>query len=617
MRELLNTGVNIGLDYNAEYDALIGQIKGYSVAVKENLSTGSYGCLFWIKKGDYTAITTAEEYLAEQQKRSPELVKKFMVNDTGAAVALNRTTDDFANVNNLKRFIYDFASNLTLNYYKNCCCECGSTESLSIYDAEGTIAQACSSCGAKYVFIRTCAGAPAPVAPPEVQTETAPAPEAKAEENPFAELQYKPEEKTEQPPAPTIPENDTEEFSLKEFEYNPDEAAEEAPAEPVPAAADAVDVSELMYTEADKPEEAPIYNNSIPERTEEPAESFGALLYEENKPEPEKPRSKLFEEAEREFAAEKEKRAAEEAKLEDAVDNLLITEGEIVLKEIVPESDDGTHDVTEVHDDSNDGEDFDIEEIESTVEMPTVTTGHPQLEAEETPLEEDGSVPLINPNSHREERHVSPVDGPDAVQPLEFGQANVTYEKLSEETAPRYSAGGEINRGYGNAASSSYNHDANYSSYTHTAAFRKKSRAFTGIIGALVLGLLGLAAWLLLANMIDVISVWGSLVVIFAVYGGYKLGGKVLDKKGIVISFILTLVAVFAGAVGICVFDTMETLKTESDIGVTFLSALERTLSLLETNSLRKTLLVDMFISMGAALIGDIIAAVIFWKKAE
>ena len=41
MKELLETGVNIGLSYDKRLDGLMGQIKGYSVVVKENNQTGS------------------------------------------------------------------------------------------------------------------------------------------------------------------------------------------------------------------------------------------------------------------------------------------------------------------------------------------------------------------------------------------------------------------------------------------------------------------------------------------------------------------------------------------------------------------------------------------------
>ncbi len=645
MRELLNTGVNIGLDYYDGYDALIGQIKGYSVAVKENLSTGSYGCLFWARKGEFGTLTTAGQYLEEQKQKNPEFIKKFMVNDTGVAVALTRSSDDFANVNNLKRFIYDFTTELSRNNYVNCCCECGSAENLSIYDTDGAVAQACPSCGVKYIFICACKNSSsaslssfgASVASEKTETSTADVAVAYAEasasekaailtpveesavvseekkgESPFAEFEYRREEKKEESAPAPVSSAAEEEFSLKEFEYNPEEKIVEEPINEVKE--EPADLSALMFDEADKEEVSETQTIEPAENT--PEENFDTFLYEEAKPEPERPRSLIFEQAEREFAEEKARMAAEEARLDREVDNLLIENGDIVLKEITPETDDGSNDVTEVYDDSNDGEDFDIEEIESTVEMPTVTTGHPQLEAEETPLEADGSVPLINPNSHREERHVSAVDGPDAVQPLDYGQARVTYEKLSDETAPRFSAGDGINRGYNNTTPPPYNPASAHSSYTRSASFADDSNVPMGIIGALVMGLIGLVIWIAFAHFLDIISVWGCLAIIFTVYGGYYLGGRSLDKKGIVISFILTLVMVFAGVVGMSVFDVMADFKEEYDLAISFADAFEWTIGSLDVEVTRKAFVTNAVISMGATLIGNIIAAVNFWKKA-
>ncbi|MBQ8410745.1 MAG: hypothetical protein IJX15_03320, partial [Ruminiclostridium sp.] len=485
MKELLSTGVNIGLEYHAETDALIGSIKGYAVAVKENLQTGSYGCLFWLRAGDYTAVTSAEEFLVERQKTNPEYIKKFRVAEQGVAVALNRVNDDFANVNNLKRFIYDFTASLSVNYYKNCCCECGKTENLAIYSADGVIAQACSECGAKYKFLMNLPDTSVPARMPMPAFNTV-ANEKPAEsfiptetntvkaEPAFTE-KINEEVKAEPVFAETIKEepvkSEIDEFILTEQEVKgqdsvPEfkEIVNEAPAEDknealqelmfdaseavveeeTPEAVNDVSaeaMEELMFTEIKQepvsepePEPAP----AVKYEDKDLADEFAQLLAGTEEKESERPRSKLFEEAEREFAEEKARLEAE-AKLhnpEDAIDNLLIDEnGNMSVKENEAEEDDGSSDVTEFRDDSNDGDDFDIEEIESTVEMPTVTTGHPQLEAEETPLEEDGTVPLINPNSHREERHVSPVDGPDAVQPLEFSQV-ITNESLSEESRP-------------------------------------------------------------------------------------------------------------------------------------------------------------------------------------
>ena len=153
MKELLETGVNIGLSYDKRLDGLIGQIKGYSVVVKENNQTGSYGCLLWVRKGDYAAIKSAEDYLAEQVTSNPDLVKNFRVAERGIAAALVKTSDSFRNITNIKRFLYDLTSFLSLNFYVSCCYDCGKTAELGIYSADGVPVQCCGACGEKYEFI--------------------------------------------------------------------------------------------------------------------------------------------------------------------------------------------------------------------------------------------------------------------------------------------------------------------------------------------------------------------------------------------------------------------------------------------------------------------------------
>jgi len=191
MKELLNTGVSLDFEYDENCDALIGQVKGYTVVIKENLSTGSYGCFCWAREGDFSAITDINEYLTDKQKLEPELIKRFRVTELGAAIALTRSDDDFVNVNTLKKFVYDFTTNLSLNFYKNCCFECGKTENLAVFEVDGTAAQACAECGSKRKFILsfddsfTAVSAPA-VVPEEVFEEkeeeiVIPTPEIKQE----------------------------------------------------------------------------------------------------------------------------------------------------------------------------------------------------------------------------------------------------------------------------------------------------------------------------------------------------------------------------------------------------------------------------------------------------
>lgn len=632
MKELLSTGVNIGLEYHAETDALIGSVKGYAVAVKENLQTGSYGCLFWVKEGDYTDVTTAEEYLTEQQKINPEYIKIFKIAEQGVAVALNRADDDFTNVNNLKRFIYDFTSSLSVNYYKNCCCECGKTENLAIYSADGTIAQACSECGSKYKLILNLPDTSVPVPAPKNII-----PEPVKEEPVLSEIKAEPvkteidellfaEQATEpvfREINPEVPAEDNTEI-LRELMFDATEIVAEETEPVIKNNVSDEEMEELMFTEIKQEpsaESEPV-SESVPEIKQENKnlnDEFAHFLAGAEEKEQERPRSKIFEEAEREFAEEKA-RLESEAKLnnpEDAIDNLLIDEnGDMTLKEQVAEIDDGSSDVTEYHDDSNDGEDFDIEEIESTVEMPTVTTGHPQLEAEETPLEEDGSVPLINPNSHREERHVSPVDGPDAVQPLEFSQI-ITNENLSAQerpiAPPGYADGSRMSRSDGN-----FRNEVPQKSYVSYSSlgFNDSSNAFMGIIGSLTLGLIGIGVWVLIASKFNLISYLGGLAVVLTVFGGYRLAGRTMDRKGAVISFIIALLMTVAGALVISVFEIQSGLEEMFQTTTNFYEGIEWLKFALRQESGKREFLINMAIYLLITAVAGIVAVVKAWKNA-
>lgn len=678
MKELLNTGVNLPLTYDEGADALMGQVRGYSAAVRENLETASYGCLFWIKEGA-TPIQTAENYLIEKQKAQPELIKKFRVTETGAAVALNRTGDDFMNVNNLKRFLFDFAKALSDNGYINCCCECGTTENLGIYTADGgVIAQVCSSCGVSYTY-HSEVEAPARVIPPvqpaapiieKPAEEIKPVIETATEENKLSEeaellmpvteekqdtdelilTEIKSEEAAEEVPAvntektdlqdefsallagnedekpvaswgkeyeeeapvPVITEtNLQEEFSgllaeeekpsawtaeepviktetvktsmqeeFSEFLAAEGDAEAEDLSEPVIAetSATAEQVDRLMFveTEVTEPDWGDVAKEEPkPQRTtEEAIAELNSLMVngEEVKQEAEKPRSKIFEEAEREFA-EEQARLAENNKdkaPENAIDDLLINaDGDIEIKKEEEIIDDGSSDVTEYRDTTDYGDDFDIDEIESTVTKATVTTGHPQLTAEETPLEEDGSVPLINPNSHREERQVSAVDGPDAVQPLEFSAPNIMHENLASSEHEHLSHRDDM------SAPNPYDPSSDYGSMVKKVKFHSSSNPLMGIVGAVLFGIIGVVIWTILGSVLNVISTWGSIAIVFTVYWGYTIGGGAMDKKGAVISFLLSLAMTVAGILAvdtIAVKQAVEaTYMTEATISDSFM----------------------------------------------
>lgn len=611
MKELLETGVQIGLTYHEEADALIGNIKGYSAAVRENLATGSYGILMWNKKGEYAAIKPADEYLKEQKKLYPDLIKSFRVTDLGIAVALNRADDAFTNITNLKRFLYDFADYLSLNFYVNCCCECGAEEELSVCDANGVIAQTCAKCGAGYRPIFAV-----PAAEKRAVGRT-PAPKEKTEEEPA--VREEPRE-------------------------------EEAPAAAV-------------------------------------EDSFDSLLFgaeQEAKPEP--PRSALFEETEREFLLEQE--AAESAPVEasedDGFDDLMFDDiyeeppeivpeqpkrdpvpevgfsellinddGEVELKKEEPEVDDGTV-VTEIRDDSNDGAPIDVTAIESLVLNPTITTGHPQLDAEETPLGRDGKVPLVNPNANREEKQVSSPDGPDAVTPLSAdknayaasaraaqstdrgGVYAVGYAsadrmidrdapdprftgKAKREAPPPYRQAQEYGAGLsGSNAPPPYDPSSVAASYAHHRAYRSSSNAFMGIIGALTCGVVGVVIWVLIAYFFNMITRFGAVAIVFTTFGGYYLAGRSMDKKGIILSSFLSLFMTFVGVVAMTVVDVRGAISEAFGVEISFFDALNWINYFVQSDaSIRGEFLGNLGFSFIATGISVLVAFIYLWHQTE
>lgn len=646
MQELLNTGVSFALEYNEKENAMLGQIKGYSAAVRENPETRSYGCLLWAKSG-ISGGESLEAYLDEQKRTRVELVKNYRVTPNGTAIALNRTDDPYTNITALKRFLYDLADFLAKNGYVNCCCECGAESGLGIYHAGKAIAQVCSSCGEKYSLIMKVNSPEPKAAVASTMTETVSL-DSYAEElrqrSEQAEIQQKsektenddlsallseikPEKPIAEPISEEIPKNEKkDELALSELMFNENDVPkeEEKPAEPKN-----VSIDSLLFTEVaeQKPTEDTPREYDCTPLSERLDNEMGALLagtVQEKKPEP--PKSKIFEEAEREFAEEQAKLHKNEPEKFDINDLLLNESGEIELKEIEPEVDDGTV-VTEVHDDSNDGEDIDVEELVSQVNAPTVTTGHPQLSAEETPLEKDGSVPLVNPTANREERMVSPANGPDAVTPLEskFAQP-ITAENTQtgeKSFAPGFADStnmidrdAPVNFG---ASVAPYDPNSNYSSYVRVsgAVFKSNSNAVTGIIGALVGGMLGTAVWIALGTWLNVISGWFGIILTAAVFGGYHLLGREMDKKGIIISAVTTIIFTIISVLGMAVVDVQQ-FFAEYDVEMSITEALEMVGYLSELSPDVKSELIENFIfSSLITLVSVFSTSVKFWKTAD
>lgn len=572
MKELLNTGVSLSLEYCPEIDGLIGRIKNYSVAVRENNETGSYGVLLWVKEGDYSAVTSVSDYLADRVNSDSDMVKNFRVQERGVAVALRKTDDPYTNVNTIKRFIIDITGILSVNFYKSCCYRCAGTENLGIYLDNGVPTQYCSACSAGKKLLKDF-------------------PETKAAQSLSFEA-LMPKAETIAAVESVLGNGKSEDFGglLSEIKTDNTSFPEAEPFKttaPESAAAENKaddDIAELlteMKTDYDGSYDTEIKREDIPDNTDISGLMMGVA--EEKKAEYVPPRSELFEKIEREYREEQKNAPKIEEK--DDLSGFMVTpldfagskEDEI---KVVENSDGpiGHNDkiaVTEIRDDSNDGEDIDVTEIESTISKPTVTTGHEQLTALETPLDENGNVPLMNPNAESNDNKPSPVDGPDAVLPAVSNKPMPKAEEVSKIAAPP--------PGYAQMESDPRAEVQRlpqpprpYDAPAYVAPIDwgiPDSNPLLGILGALVLAVFGVLIWSFIGRL-GYISYIGSIALVASIYGGYRLAGGSMDTKGKVICTVLSLLLTFVSSWIVIVLNTQAQIHDIFGYNISFFNAI-------------------------------------------
>lgn len=572
MKELLNTGVSLSLEYCPEIDGLIGRIKNYSVAVRENNETGSYGVLLWVKEGDYSAVTSVSDYLADRVNSDSDMVKNFRVQERGVAVALRKTDDPYTNVNTIKRFIIDITGILSVNFYKSCCYRCAGTENLGIYLDNGVPTQYCSACSAGKKLLKDF-------------------PETKAAEALSFEA-LMPKAETIAAVESVLGNGKSEDFGglLSEIKTDNTSFPEAEPLKttaPESAAAENKaddDIAELlteMKTDYDGSYDTEIKREDIPDNTDISGLMMGVA--EEKKAEYVPPRSELFEKIEREYREEQKNAPKIEEK--DDLSGFMVTpldfagskEDEI---KVVENSDGpiGHNDkiaVTEIRDDSNDGEDIDVTEIESTISKPTVTTGHEQITALETPLDENGNVPLMNPNAESNYNKPSPVDGPDAILPAVSNKPMPKAEEVSKIATPP--------PGYAQMESDPRAEVQRlpqpprpYDAPAYVAPIDwgiPDSNPLLGILGALVLAVFGVLIWSFIGRL-GYISYIGSIALVASIYGGYRLAGGSMDTKGKVICTVLSLLLTFVSSWIVIVLNTQAQIHDIFGYNISFFNAI-------------------------------------------
>jgi len=662
MKELLETGLAGDLDYSEVCDALIGRINGLSVAIKENDQTKSYGCLIWVGPTGKADPEAAEKFLAEQAAEKPHIIKNYRAAGRGAAIALVKYNEAERNIHNITRLMTEISEGLFDLSYDNCCYKCGTTEGLSLYSDKGVPAQYCTKCG-RGTVLRSFGGQAVP-APETPVTETddptldgllidgteESAPEVNAAENiisssdeaiDLSALLFAGIEEEQEKEAPRRSElfeavqREYEEEQRREREVRgeePDEAldslmfvageekpaiAEEKPAVTVSASSDISDLGSLMF---DGTEEEPEKQPSAEEKAVEKASidelMFGnggvveGLLPEEQIVETQAPAA---------LGSEIDGLMVGEVSEVTAVTAIGKGTGEDLKFETEEEDYVGLDDnvaVTEIYDDSNEGEDIDITASEYDVNEPTDTTGE-QLSANETPLEADGSVPLVNPNSGFADIKPSSAFGPGAVRAYVAGSyegANIAEEpvgfdgrrksdapvrdpRLGDEmgahsrdyrsqqvTEAKYKTRKtvEAHRVSGVAKSSD---KTNYSYVVESG-----SKWIVGTIAALLFGLVGAGLWSGIGYLLDmtgtfnddtaslILSICAFLPTLF-VFVGYRIGGDWFDRKGIIISSVLSVIIDAAGMFVLFVTSELRWTAVNFGYSVSMDKAIERAVS--------------------------------------
>ena len=265
--------------------------------------------------------------------------------------------------------------------------------------------------------------------------------------------------------------------------------------------------------------------------------------------------------------------------------------------------------VTEIYDDSNEGEDIEIEELKSDFNKPTETKGG-ELGASETPLESDGSVPMVNPNSDFADNKPSSTRDPAAVRAFAYGSydyGSTAEEPMGFDGRPKGYQGGDprmgdetggVSRDYSRqqsafAAPGSSAPRPTMQKVVSKGGDRSKpinmkakmvrsysdgSHAFVGFIACLLFGLIGCALWCGIGYILGLMetmdpevkllasAVSGFLPTLF-VFLGYRIGGDYFDGKGVAVSVIMSLVMDAAGAVSFLLTGEMQ--KSAKELGYT------------------------------------------------
>ena len=109
---------------------------------------------------------------------------------------------------------------------------------------------------------------------------------------------------------------------------------------------------------------------------------------------------------------------------------------------------------------------------------------------------------------------------------------------------------------------------------------------------------------------------WGIakvIAIILMIIAFPTLIGGLMVAGGLIL---LIPIALVIGAIGISMFNIQRAFADEYGISMTLKQAFDWTIAVLEIDSFKADFMMNMAISMAATFIGNIIAAVSFWRKA-
>lgn len=146
--DLRAVGVEFGLVYNELTNILQGSISGYSISIRVNEKDNCYVFNAWVKangfEGDEQLKNWMEQY--KQKLGAEDFIRAYNYAKNTFIAVLFSVSDSNVNKANISQFIKQFVGFLSVNYYSNCCADCGTGFGIKMYQNGVITAQLCDNC---------------------------------------------------------------------------------------------------------------------------------------------------------------------------------------------------------------------------------------------------------------------------------------------------------------------------------------------------------------------------------------------------------------------------------------------------------------------------------------